>query len=290
MPNYTYPGTDTVKNKLHARTLDELEQRESVLVFGRAAEIEMGQGPKGQFDAAHLKALHRFLFQDVYEWAGHTRNEPVRLSDGTTATEPMMQKLGGTSFLSGEQIPAALDQVANDIRTAAYLRGLPQERFAERAADVMSEINAIHAFREGNGRTQRTFMRELAKQAGHDLDFSVISGQRMIEASVAANDDGDLDVMRRLFKDAVIPERRTALAHAIADLNAAGVSWNDLYLAAAEPGYLVELTLSGIAGAQFTGEDAASGIIVGRTADLPSPPPSRGEAFTLKPRGWLSPG
>ena len=67
MPNYTYPGTDTVKNKLNARTLDELEQRESALVFGRAAEIEMGQGPKGQFDAAHLKALHRFLFQDVYE-------------------------------------------------------------------------------------------------------------------------------------------------------------------------------------------------------------------------------
>jgi len=250
----------------------------------------MGQGPKGQFDAAHLKALHLFLFQDVYEWAGHTRNEPVRLSDGTTATEPMMQKLGGTSFLPGEQIPAALDQVADDIRTAGYLRGLPQERFAERAADVMSEINAIHAFREGNGRTQRTFMRELAKQAGHDLDFSVISGERMIQASIAANDDGNPGVMRRLFKDAVIPERRAALARAISALNAAGVSWNDEYIAAAEPGYSVALTLADIAGAQFMGDTPDALIIIGRTADLPVPPPSRGEVFTLTPRSWLSPG
>jgi cell filamentation protein len=289
VPNYTYPGTDTVKNKLNARTLDELEQRESALVFGRAAEIEMGQGPKGQFDAAHLKALHRFLFQDVYEWAGRTRNERVRLSDGTIATEPMMQKLGGTSFLLGARIPVALNQVADDIRNAGYLRGLPQEEFAVRAADVMSEINGIHPFREGNGRTQRTFMRELAKQAGHDLDFSVISGERMILASIGASDDGDLDEMRRLFKDAVIPERRAALAQAIADLNAAGVAWNDLYIAAAEPGYSVELKLSDIAGAQFRGDDMSSAIIVGRSADLPEPPPSRGEVFILRPRAW-SPG
>jgi cell filamentation protein len=132
-------------------------------------------------------------------------------------------------------------------------------------------------------------MRELAKQAGHDLDFSVISGERMIQASIAANDDGNPDVMRRLFKDSVIPERRAALTQAIAALNAAGFPWNDHYIAAAEPGYSVVVTLADIAGAQFMG-DTPDGIIIGRTADLPSPPPSRGEVFTLKPRAWLSPG
>jgi cell filamentation protein len=289
MPNYVYPGTDTVKNKLDAKNLDELERLEGPLVRARRILIDSGQGPAGQFDAEHLKAIHRFLFQDVFEWAGHTRDERVQLSDGTIATEPMMQKLGGRSFLPGARIPVVLNQVADDIRNAGYLRGLPQEEFAVRAADVMSEINGIHPFREGNGRTQRTFMRELAKQAGHDLDFSVISGQRMILASIGANDDGDLDEMRRLFKDAVIPERRAALAQAIADLNAAGVAWNDLYIAAAEPGYSVELKLSAIAGGQFRGDDVSSAIIVGRSADLPEPPPSRGEVFILRPRAW-SPG
>jgi cell filamentation protein len=290
MPGYTYPGTDTLKNKLGAKTLDELEKQEARFVADRIYKVEIGEGPSGQFDTAHLKALHHFLFQDVFEWAGHTRDERVRLSDGTTATEPMMQKLGGTSFRPGEQIPAALIQVANNIRTAGYLRGLPQEQFAERAADVMSEINAVHAFREGNGRTQRTFMRELAKQAGHDLDFSVISGERMIQASIAAMDDGDPGVMRRLFKDAVIPERRAALAQAISALDAAGVSWNDEYIAAAEPGYPVVLALADIAGDQFRGDTPDALIIIGRTADLPAPTPSRGEVFTLKPRAWLSPG
>src|ERR1700739_1550463 len=103
MPNYVYPGTDTVKNKLDAKNLDELERLEGPLVRARRILIDSGQGPAGQFDAEHLKAIHRFLFQDVFEWAGHTRDERVRLSDGTTATEPMMQKLGGTSFLPGER-------------------------------------------------------------------------------------------------------------------------------------------------------------------------------------------
>jgi fido (protein-threonine AMPylation protein) len=81
-----------------AGDLAELERLEGPLVLLRRVQIDAGPGPAGQFDADHLKALHRFLFQDVFEWAGHTRNERVRLSDGTTATEPLMQKVGGTSF------------------------------------------------------------------------------------------------------------------------------------------------------------------------------------------------
>jgi cell filamentation protein len=278
MPNYLYPGTDTVKNKRDARNLVELARWEEHFVPLRLAQIDAGLGPAGQFDADHLKAIHHFLFQDIFEWAGHTRDESVQLSDGTIVTEPMMQKLGGMPFLPGAQIPAALNQIGNDIRNAGFLRGLPHEEFAVRGADVMSEINGIHGFREGNGRAQRTFMRELAKQAGHDLDFSVISVQRMVLASIGAHEDGDFSEMQRLFKDAVIPERRAALVQAIADLSAAGISWNDLYVAAAEPGYSVELTLSGITGAQFRGDDASDAIIIGRSADLPDPrPPSRWE-------------
>jgi cell filamentation protein len=66
-----------------------------VYVFVRRAEIDAGFGPKGEFDAAHLKAIHRHLFQDVYEWAGRTRDEPVTLSDGTVATEPGLRKVEG---------------------------------------------------------------------------------------------------------------------------------------------------------------------------------------------------
>jgi cell filamentation protein len=286
---YTYPGTDTLKNKLGARTYDELDRLQEPLVGLRRAEVDAGRAPVGEFDAAHLKVLHLFLFQDVFEWAGHTRDERVRLADGEVATEPVMRKVGGEPFLVGGRIARALGRIAADIQRADYLRGLGPETFATRAADIMAAINAVHPFREGNGRTQRTFMRELAKNAGHDLDFSVISKERMVQASIAANEGRRPGMMRRLFKDAVIAARREALAKAIASLDAEGFPWNDRYIAAAEPRHSVELTLAGIAGAEFMGR-TSNAIIIGRTADLPSPAPTRGQIFTLKPRAWLSPG
>jgi cell filamentation protein len=246
VPNYTYPGTDTVKNKLGARTHDELEGREAELVFGRATEIRLGVGPKGQFDAAHLKAIHRHL------------------------------------FLAAPLIPAALDDIGRRVREADYLRGLSREVFAVQAADILADLNAIHPFREGNGRTQRTFMRELAREGGHDLDLTVISRERMIEASITANERGDRTVMHRLFRDALDPDRISALREAIEALEQYGFAWNDRYIATAEPGRRVEAVLVGVAGAHFMAR-TKSQILIGNTADLPNPHPETGETFILDP-------
>ena len=91
------------------------------------------------------------------------------------------------------------------------MRGLSREQFAERAADVMIELNGVHPPLEGNGRTQRAFMRELAKEAGHNLDFSVISQERMIQASIAAHERGDPSMIRRMFDEISDPPRATLL-------------------------------------------------------------------------------
>jgi cell filamentation protein, protein adenylyltransferase len=283
VPNYTYRGTDTVKNKLGASTHEELEQREADIVFGRATEIGLGEGPQGQFDADHLRAIHRHLFQDVYEWAGRTRDEEVRLSDRSIASEPVMRKADGSAFMLGPLIPAALDDIASRLRDAGYLRGLTREEFAVQAADIMADLNAIHPFREGNGRTQRTFMRELAREAGHTLDFAVISKERMIEASIAANERDDKTVMRRLFHDASDPTRVAALRDAIEALEAHGFPWNECYIATAEPGHRIEATLAGIAGDHFIAR-TQSQILIGNTVDLPEPRPNRGETFVLDPK------
>src|SRR6202035_5110762 len=114
-------------------------------------------------------------FQDVYEWAGRTRDEKVALSDGTVAMEPMLRKIDGKLFTAGRLIPAALNRIADTSRETNYLRGLSRSEFTWRAADAMVGLNAVHPFREGNGRTQRAFVRALAMEAGHDLDFSVVS-------------------------------------------------------------------------------------------------------------------
>lgn len=92
--------------------------------------------------------------------------------------------------------------------------------FAGQAADIMAELNAIHPFREGNGRTQRAFILQLAKEARHHLDFSVVSKERMIQASIAANEQGDTSMMRRLFDEISDPTRVSLLRDSIIALDA----------------------------------------------------------------------
>jgi cell filamentation protein len=77
VPNYTLPDAETVKNKVGARSHAELEAIE--VDFVKARQLEHAANPRiaRTFDAAHLKAIHRQLFQDVYEWAGRTRDEQV---------------------------------------------------------------------------------------------------------------------------------------------------------------------------------------------------------------------
>jgi cell filamentation protein len=281
--NYTYPGTDTIKNRFGATNHDELEGLEGSFVEARATEIALGYGPEGQFDADHLKAIHRHLFQDVYEWAGHTRDRGVLLSDGTIATEPVMHKQGGADFVIGRFIPGALDGLAERLRDADYLRGLSRQEFATRATDIMAFLNAIHPFREGNGRTQRTFLRELAKEAGHSLDFAVVSKER-IAASIAANDHDDPNMMRRLFNEISDPFRVAALRQAIEFFERRRLPWNDRYVATTEPGHRVELTMVGTAGDYFMG-CTRSQILIGNTSDLPDPHPRSHKTFTIVP-GW----
>jgi cell filamentation protein len=291
VPGYTLADGDTVKNKLGATSHEQLEEFEADPVRRRIFEIESGLGPSGQFDSTHLKALHHYIFQDVFEWAGHTRDEQVRLSDGSIATEPIMRKAVGKPFLSGPLIPSALDGIATKIREAGYLRDLPRNDFSERAADIMSELNAIHPFREGNGRTQRVFFEQLAQAAGHDLDFTVISKERMIRASIAAHEENDPSMMRRMFDEISNPERTALLREGIEKLQAAfdrnsertgeePAHWNDLYLATVTRGHNAELVLAGVAGGQFMAR-TKNEILIGKASDLPEPRPERGQTFTL---------
>ena len=282
MPGYTLSDGVTLKNKFGANNVDELAQFETEAVRRRLMEIELGVVPSGQFDAVYLKTIHRHLFQDVYEWAGHTRDERFALSDGTVATEPIMRKVEGQPFVTGQAIPTALEEVATRLRESKYLRGFPRTVFAKEAADIMVSLNAIHPFREGNGRTQRTFMRELAKNAGHALDFSIVSSERMTQASISAHEHGDPSMMRRMFDEISDPERSLLLRKSIAVLERLNFNWNDRYVATLTPGYAVELVLAGIAGDQFMGRTQTD-ILFGRSADLPVPHPKSGETVTIMP-------
>lgn len=128
--SYTYPAvtddpdrTGVLRNKLNLTAHSELRPAEYALTNIRLVEINQGSGPSGNFDTAHLKAIHRYIFQDVYEWAGHTRNEsPVVDGQRVEPVGGLFQ--GGTSFLPGSRIEMGLNEALRPIADPPALRAV----------------------------------------------------------------------------------------------------------------------------------------------------------------------
>ncbi|WP_018634796.1 Fic family protein [Parafrankia elaeagni] len=115
----------------------------------------------GAYETEHLRSFHRAIFGDVYPWAGEIRT--VNLAKG------------GHPFCNAPFIEAQLYQIFSGLAENRHLVGLRKEPFTLDFATLYGEINAIHPFREGNGRSQRAFLRQLAAGAGwtiawEDLD------------------------------------------------------------------------------------------------------------------------
>ncbi len=163
---YCYPGTNVLENKLEIKDQATLEEYEAEISIQRASE-EM---PEGDLDYAHYRAIHGHLFQDVYTWAGKPRT--VRISKG------------GSMFCFPENMQAQADKLFRELKAQDYLKGLDTKAFADGAAHFMAELNAIHPFREGNGRSQLSFLMLLAETAGHPLDAEKIDPDEVMDAMI----------------------------------------------------------------------------------------------------------
>jgi cell filamentation protein len=182
---YLYPGTNVLKNLRDLTNPELLERFEARRTHQRIAQLVDTPVP-ATFDVAHLKAIHRHIFQDVYEWAGQFRT--VNISKG------------GHLFGLAVFLEPALQQALEKLAAEHYLVDLDVAMFADRAAYFLSELNAAHPFREGNGRTQREFIRELGLKAGHYIDWRATTPQEMLEASVLSHVSGDASQFARLLR------------------------------------------------------------------------------------------
>jgi len=165
---YLHPGTNVLKNLRGLTDPELLERFEARRTHYRVSELIDNPVP-GRFDLGHLKAIHRYIFQDVYEWAGQFRT--VNISKG------------GHLFGLATFLEPALQQVLTKLAAENHLIELDADTFAGRAAYFLGELNAAHPFREGNGRAQREFIRELGLKAGHYIDWRATTAKEMIEAS-----------------------------------------------------------------------------------------------------------
>lgn len=292
---YTYPNTsddqdqrDVLRNKFGLRSHEALRTAEYRITNNRRTEIELGQGPRGTFDAAHLKAIHRHLFFQVYEWAGHTRDERP-IMDGLPVEPVGGLHKGGTSFLHGSRISMGLAEALRTIRDPDALKGSTFMEFAEVAGRVLSELNFVHPFRDGNGRTQEAFIAELGRHAGHYVDFSVITKPRMFAASTASANDPGHPAMRALVEDAVDPARVRALKEAFAHLRAQGENPYDHDMRTARHGETLSGTVLG-KGVDTVSLVTKRGIIAVPLADITAAQLASQDDVTVKVRSGFAAG
>jgi cell filamentation protein len=168
MDPYVYPETNVLRNLRDIRDAGQLNIFEAIATTRRTVELEHEPIP-GRFDAPHLQAIHHYIFQDVYEWAGAFRTVSISKS--------------GDPFAFPQHIASSLDKTCGELKRESHLAGSDLGRFASRGAYYLGEINAIHPFRDGNGRTQREFIRELGLRNGWMIDWRRVSREEMIEAS-----------------------------------------------------------------------------------------------------------
>lgn len=164
---YCYPDSDVLVNKLGIRDSERLRLFERRLTMLRIAEL-IEHPIKGGFDLKHLQNIHKYIFQDLYEWAGNIR---------------VINIAKGNMFCDAKYIEEQAEALFQQLESEAYLNGLGKKQISKRLAYYFSEINAIHPFREGNGRTQREFVRTLALNCGYILHFNKISRAEMLLAS-----------------------------------------------------------------------------------------------------------
>ncbi|MBE7159275.1 MAG: Fic family protein [Rhodospirillales bacterium] len=165
---YCYSQSEVLRNSFDFRNQADLSKAEARLTVLRLDQLQK-RPVAGKFDLEHLRDIHRHIFRDVYPWAGQLRT--VSMSKGASL------------FCRQEFLADEGKRIFDQLKRENVLRALPQETFCGRLAYYFGEINALHPFREGNGRSQRVLLGDIARQAGYQIDFRSISRESMIEIS-----------------------------------------------------------------------------------------------------------
>lgn len=187
--SYLDPVSGILRNRLGILDVAALEATEASFAALRSTELALAP-LIGSFNLAHLQAIHRYLFGDLYEWAGQLRTVDISKNNNLFAHHAYIENAAKTVF----------DQLAQE----KYLVRSDPDRFCARAAYYFAEINAIHPFREGNGRTQREFLSHLACAAGYYIAWERVEPKEILEASKESF-KGNLSRLTTILRGILLP-------------------------------------------------------------------------------------
>ena len=183
---YCYKGTTVLKNRLRTQKQDVLDEFEAASTARRLREPL----PEGRFTPSHYCAVHRHLFGGIYAWAGRFRITRISKGDST--------------FCCPENIPAQMRALFAALKAQNCFYGLDPDEFSTRSAHFLAELNAIHAFREGNGRTQLAFFTLLADRAGYPVRNTTLRPEVILDAMITSF-KGDEAPLVRVIRTLIAP-------------------------------------------------------------------------------------
>ena len=186
-----YPGTSVLVNKLGIQDQAQLDENEALIVGVKSLQFELEPFPES-LDFAYYKRLHRYLFDTLYEWAGTVRS--VDLSKQHTR------------FCPAREIESLAERMFGRVQKMDFFCGLSREDLIAELTDFYSSLNYLHPFREGNGRTQRLYFRQLVQRTGYKLDFAAVDSDRMMIATIQAASGIDT-ALQEIFDEIVVPQK-----------------------------------------------------------------------------------
>lgn len=166
---YCYKGSNVLINKLNIHDNKILKQAEEKIVATKLFILRQNTMIKN-FDVNHFKGIHKFLFEDIYPFAGKFRTENIAK--------------GFFSFAEWEFIEDELSNLLKKLNASNNLKNLKRDEFVKAIAYYLSQLNVLHPFREGNGRTIREFIRELCYVNDYLFDLQKIEPEDFLNACI----------------------------------------------------------------------------------------------------------
>ena len=177
---YCYKDTNILVNKFQINDQEKLYELERKLVIAKLYELRQNNNIL-DFSVEHFMGIHRFLFEDIYPFAGLFRTENIAK--------------GNFSFAEWRYLDTELERILNELKQEEFDK-LNKIEFTKRLAYYMAELNVLHPFREGNGRTIREFIRQLAYKNNYLLDLTNMNPKEMLDACIkSVLDTNDLEKM-----------------------------------------------------------------------------------------------
>ena len=182
-----YEGTTCLVNKFGIRDEKKLSEIEAGITFAKAVMLE--ETPiDDDFGFEHFKKIHEFLLCDLYEWAGQVRTVDISKKR--------------TKFLDAASIESIGTKCFAKVKDG-YFENLPFDEFVKRIAEFYNDVNYIHPFREGNGRTQRIYFTQLIRHYGYDINFAEVDTDELMIATIQAS-SGVMDFLIEFFENSIV--------------------------------------------------------------------------------------